>query len=66
MSFYRVKEYKVAKRGERGAVITIPGTVLRDLGAKPGERLSLYRGTIDGLPVAVIANADAPELAGAE
>jgi bifunctional DNA-binding transcriptional regulator/antitoxin component of YhaV-PrlF toxin-antitoxin module len=63
MPFYRVDEYRIYPRGKRGSIITIPNTVLRDLGVKPGERLSVYRGAIGGLPVAVIANADVPELA---
>jgi antitoxin component of MazEF toxin-antitoxin module len=63
MIFYRVDEYRIYPRGKRGSVITIPNTVLRDLGVQPGEKLSVYRGTVGGLPVAVIANADTPELA---
>jgi antitoxin component of MazEF toxin-antitoxin module len=63
MPFYRVKEYKISAKGLRGAAITIPNTVLRDLGAKTGEKISIYRGTIDGLPVAVLAKVDTAELA---
>jgi antitoxin component of MazEF toxin-antitoxin module len=63
MPFYRVNEYRIYPRGKRGSIITIPNTVLRDLGVQPGENLSVYRGTIGGLPVAVVANSDMPELA---
>jgi hypothetical protein len=63
MPFYRVDEYRICPRGKRGSIVTIPNTVLRDLGVKPGETLSVYRGSIGGLPVAVMANIDAPELA---
>jgi hypothetical protein len=63
MPFYRVGEYRISARGKRGAVISVPNTIFRDLGVKPGDDLSVYRGTIGGLPVAVIANIDAPELA---
>jgi bifunctional DNA-binding transcriptional regulator/antitoxin component of YhaV-PrlF toxin-antitoxin module len=62
MTFYRIDEYRIFPRGKRGSVVTIPNTVLRDLGAKPGDRISVYRGTINGLNVAVIANVDTPEL----
>jgi bifunctional DNA-binding transcriptional regulator/antitoxin component of YhaV-PrlF toxin-antitoxin module len=62
MPFYRVDEYRIHPRGKRGSIVTIPNTVLRDLGVKPGDTLSVYRGVIGGLPVAVIANADKPEL----
>jgi hypothetical protein len=43
MSFYRVNEYRIYPRGKRGSVITISNTVLRDLGVKPGQSLSVYR-----------------------
>jgi hypothetical protein len=39
MPFYRVDEYRIYPRGKRGSIITIPNTVLRDLGVKPGEKL---------------------------
>jgi hypothetical protein len=63
MPFYRVDEYRISPRGKRGSILTIPNTVLRDLGVQPGDKLSVYRGVIGGLPVAVIASADTPELA---
>jgi antitoxin component of MazEF toxin-antitoxin module len=67
MTFYRIDEYRICPRGKRGSVVAIPNTVLQDLGAKPGERLSVYRGVIGDIPVAVLANADMPELtAGAQ
>jgi hypothetical protein len=66
MPFYRIDEYRIYPRGKRGSIITIPNTVLRDLGVQPGEKISVYRGAIGGLPVAVIADADTPELAAGE
>jgi hypothetical protein len=64
MTFYRVKEYKICPKGERGVVISIPKTALEDLGVKKGETLSLYRGNIGKVPVVVLANSNVPELAG--
>jgi hypothetical protein len=43
MTFYRVNDYRITRRGERGAFITIPNTVLRDLGGRPGA-VSRYTG----------------------
>jgi hypothetical protein len=66
MPFYRIDEYKVTQRGKRGAIVAVPNTVLRDLGVTQGEKISVYRGVTGGLPVAVLANADTPELAASE
>jgi hypothetical protein len=63
MPFYRIDEYRIHPHGKRGSAIAIPNSVLNDLGVKPGEKLSIYRGVIGGLQVAVIANVDTPELA---
>jgi N-acetylmuramoyl-L-alanine amidase len=42
--------------------MTVPNIVLRDLGISPGEKLSIYRGVLSGIPVMVVANSDMPEL----
>jgi hypothetical protein len=62
MKAYRVRDYKIRPNGARGASISFPATLIKDLGAKVGESLSIYRGEINGIPVAILANIDAPEL----
>ena len=59
MTFYRIKEYKISARGQRGAIISIPAIAMKNLGVNIGSKLSLYQGTISGHPVLVLANTDA-------
>jgi hypothetical protein len=63
MTFYRIKEHRIYRSGKKGAgSVYISGTTLKDLQATVGDVLSLYRGTINGIQVMVVANIDAPEL----
>jgi hypothetical protein len=66
MTFYRIDEYRTYLRGKRGSAVTVPNTVLKDMGVKPRGKLSVYRGVIDGLNVTVMANADLPGLTNEE
>ena len=60
----RIRKYKLSARGSRGLAITIPRVIADDLGVTVGDALSLYRGSMDGLQVLVLANSDKPEIGG--
>lgn len=44
----KIKEYKVGKRGDRGAVISLPTIFLNDHNITSGDIIELYRGTVNG------------------
>lgn len=59
----KIKEYKVGKRGDRGAVISLPSIFLDDNQIKPGDKLELHRGSIEGYEdvlVIVVKNETTP------
>ena len=60
----RIRKYKLSARGDRGLAITIPRVIADDLGVTVGDALSLYRGSMDGIQVLVLANSDKPEIGG--
>ena len=44
----KIREYKVGRRGDRGAVISLPPIFLDDNNIEPGDKIELHRGTIEG------------------
>jgi len=58
----RFKQYKVKKSGLRGAVIGLPPAQLETMGLGVGDTVSFYTGTMNGLPIVIMANASLPVL----
>ena len=48
MSLVKIKEYRLGKRGVRGAVMSLPRIYLQDKGLITGDKLELHRGSIEG------------------
>lgn len=47
----KIKTYKLAPRGTRGGAITLPLTWIEDLGLKKGDRIDVYRDSMNRLIV---------------
>lgn len=62
MTAVRFKQYKVKKSGLRGAVIGLPPAQLETMGLGVGDTVSFYTGTMNGLPIVIMANASLPVL----
>jgi bifunctional DNA-binding transcriptional regulator/antitoxin component of YhaV-PrlF toxin-antitoxin module len=45
----RIKEYRISQSGDRGLKITLPGVWVKDVGARKGDRIDVYRDEEDRL-----------------
>lgn len=49
MAAVKIKSYKVAQRGMRGVIVSLPPVWVQDLSLKAGDRLDIYRDEADRL-----------------
>ncbi len=60
MTAVRFKQYQIKRNGLKGTAISMPKKQLEMMGLGIGDTIGFYTGVMNGLPVVIMANTDAP------